>query len=194
MNAPRIAIFASGGGSNAKNLIARFRETRKAEVVLLVCNTVGAGAFQVAAEAHVPALLIDRQAQATPDGSLAAALDSANVQGIILAGYLWKIPDWIVQRFGPHIINIHPALLPAYGGKGMYGHYVHEAVHAAREKWTGITIHRVNEHYDEGTILFQASVAIEPDDSPADIERKVRALEHEHFPRVAEQIITAGQW
>jgi phosphoribosylglycinamide formyltransferase 1 len=194
MNVPRIAIFASGGGSNARNLIARFRETRKAEVVLLVCNKQGAGAFQVAAEAHVPSMLIDRQAQATADSSLAAALDSANVEWIILAGYLWKIPDWLVQRFGQHIINIHPALLPAYGGKGMYGHHVHEAVHAAREKWTGITIHRVNEHYDEGAILFQASVAIEPDDSPADIERKVRALEQEHFPRVAEQLITAEQW
>jgi phosphoribosylglycinamide formyltransferase-1 len=194
MNVPRIAIFASGAGSNAKNLIARFRETRKAEVVLVVCNKSGAGAFQVAADAHVPALLIDRQSQASPDGNLAAALDSAKVDWIILAGYLWKVPDWLVQKFGQRIINIHPALLPAYGGKGMYGHHVHEAVYAAREKYTGITIHRVNEYYDEGAILFQASVAIDPEDSPADIERKVRALEQEHFPRVAEQLITAEQW
>jgi len=191
---PRIAVFASGSGSNARNLMSHFREGNTAEVVLLVCNRPGAGAFQVAAELEVPAILITRQSQFSPEGDLGASLDYYGVQWIILAGYLWKVPDWLVQKFSERIINIHPALLPAFGGKGMYGHHVHEAVHAAREKWTGITIHRVNEHYDEGAILFQASVAIDPDDSPAEIERKVRSLEQEHFPRVAEQLITAEQW
>jgi len=185
---PRIAIFASGGGSNARQLIRHFAGTVSAEVVLLVCNKPGAGALEVAAANGIPSLLINR-ADLEADGLLSSELGKARVDVILLAGYLWKIPGWLIARYPDRILNIHPALLPSFGGKGMYGHHVHEAVHAARESYSGITIHLVNEHYDEGRIIFQASIALDHTDTPARIEEKVRALEQLHYPRVAEQFI-----
>ncbi|MFY8137900.1 MAG: formyltransferase family protein, partial [Flavobacteriales bacterium] len=111
------------------------------------------------------------------------------VEWVILAGFLWKVPGALVEAFPQRIINIHPALLPNYGGKGMYGHFVHEAVHAAGEKESGITIHFVNEHYDEGAVIFQAKATIDPSDGPHEIEMKVRRLEIEHFPKVIDAIL-----
>lgn len=116
-------------------------------------------------------------------------LRNHNITFIVLAGFLWKIPSQLVAAFQDNIVNIHPALLPRYGGRGMYGHFVHEAVHAAHESESGITIHRVNDNYDEGEIIFQARVAILPGDTPTDIENKVRGLEMKHYPEIIEEIL-----
>jgi phosphoribosylglycinamide formyltransferase-1 len=184
----RLVIFASGGGSNARNILNYFRNNQDVQVALIVSNRSDAGVLNIAKEFGLNTKIIHRQDFTEPD-TLVQELVLLQTDMIILAGFLWKIPQQLVKQFPQAIINIHPALLPKYGGKGMYGHFVHEAVHANREKESGITIHFVNEFYDEGQVIFQAKAKVEESDSPVDIERKVRALEIEHFPKVIEECL-----
>lgn len=184
----RIAIFASGAGSNAHNILRYFRHSNRIQAALIGSNKADAGVLKVAEEFDVPTFLIAKSDFTNPE-SLIAKLQTNKIDFIVLAGFLWKLPEALIQAFPNKIVNIHPSLLPKYGGKGMYGHFVHEAVFNNREKFSGITIHLVNEHYDEGNIIFQKNVAINEADTVESIEQKVRALEIEHFPAVIEQLL-----
>ena len=184
----RIAILASGAGSNTANILSYFKTKEFAEIVLIASNKPDAGVLKIATDHAIPTYLLTRENFTS--GSFAEYLSSLQVDLIVLAGFLWKVPEQLVKMFPQQIINIHPALLPKYGGKGMYGHHVHEAVHAAHESESGITIHWVNEHYDEGAIIAQYSTHLEPTDTVADIERKVRALEIQWFPKVIGDLLT----
>ena len=181
----RIAIFVSGGGSNARVLIDRFQAHPEDGVtpVLLVSNQATAGGLMVAAERGIPTLVVKR-ADWRDGQELREALRVYRVDLIVLAGFLWLIPAYLVKAYPKRIVNIHPALLPQYGGKGMYGHHVHEAVKAAGETESGITVHYVNEHYDEGAVIFQAAVRLDPDDTPEEIAERVLRLEHANYWRV----------
>jgi phosphoribosylglycinamide formyltransferase-1 len=181
-----LAIFASGGGSNARKIIEHLNASPDLNVVLVVCNKKNAGVLDIAAEHGIPTLLIDR-ASFYESTAVLDELRSRDVDFIALAGFLWLVPGYLVQAYPRRILNIHPALLPKYGGKGMYGHHVHEAVKAAGDTVSGPTIHWVNEHYDEGDIVYQASTHLDPEDTPEDIARKVLALEHAHYPEVVER-------
>ena len=183
-----IAIFASGTGSNARKIIEYFQDSPDVQVALVVSNKKDAGVLDIAQAHGIPVEVINRKLfYETED--LLAVLNRHQVDFIVLAGFLWLMPAYLVRAFSKRMVNIHPALLPKYGGKGMFGMHVHEAVRAANEAETGITIHYVNEHYDEGDIIFQARCPVTPEDSPADIARKVQALEHLHFPGVISQIL-----
>jgi phosphoribosylglycinamide formyltransferase-1 len=183
-----LAIFASGAGSNAANLIRHFENSKEVKVALIVTNNPHAGVLEIAASNKIPSIIIGRD-----DFKVAAALldvlKKLNISWIILAGFLWKIPAELIHAYPRKIVNIHPALLPKYGGKGMYGHHVHEAVAAAGETESGITIHYVDEHYDSGDIIFQARVALEPGTTASEIERRVRALEMQYFPLEVEKVL-----
>ncbi len=183
----RMAVFASGNGSNALNFFSYFKNHKKIVFDRIYCNNPKAGIIQKAHDVGIDCRLFNRDEWLT--GKITAELKERNTDYIVLAGFLWLVPADLVQAFPNQIINIHPALLPLYGGKGMYGHFVHEAVFAAKEKESGITIHWVNEHYDEGGIIFQAKAEIADTDGPHEIEMKVRALEMEHFPSVIEKAI-----
>ena len=184
----RIVILASGAGSNAANLLGYFKTHNTAEVVLIASNKANAGVLDMA-KAHGVATYLITRSNFNETEEFIAYLNVLQIDLIVLAGFLWKVPETMVKNFPGQIINIHPALLPKYGGKGMYGHLVHEAVHAAGEKESGITIHWVNEQYDEGAIIAQYAVSLSPEDSPSDIERKVRALEMQWFPLVVERVL-----
>jgi len=183
----RIAIFASGAGSNAGKIIEKFTHHPSIFVALIVCNNPEAGVLGIAAEKNIPTLLIEKQAFFN-NGYL-KELSAARIDFIVLAGFLWKVPVTVINAFQGRIINIHPALLPLFGGKGMYGKKVHEAVISAKEAVTGITIHFVDEHYDNGDIIFQDRVLVEPGDTPETLASKIHELEHKHFPNVIEQVI-----
>jgi phosphoribosylglycinamide formyltransferase 1 len=183
----RIAIFASGAGSNARKIIEKFAHHPSVCVALVVCNNPEAGVLGIAAEKNIPTLLIEKQAF-FKDGYL-KELAASRIDFIVLAGFLWKVPVTVINAFQGRIINIHPALLPLFGGKGMYGRRVHEAVINAKEAVTGITIHFVDEHYDNGDIIFQDRVLVEPGDTPETLATKIHELEHKHFPNVIEQVI-----
>jgi phosphoribosylglycinamide formyltransferase-1 len=184
----QIAIFASGAGTNAARIIDYFRHHPGIRVALVVCNKPGAGVLDIAAREHVPALLIEKEPFFRGDAYV-GELQTRQIGFIVLAGFLWKIPTALVRAFPGKIINIHPALLPKFGGKGMYGRFVHEAVIAHSEKETGITIHYVDELYDHGQPIFQAKVIVEPDDTPESLAKKVHLLEYEHFPKIIEEVI-----
>jgi formyltetrahydrofolate-dependent phosphoribosylglycinamide formyltransferase len=181
LQAKRIAIFASGAGSNAEKIITYIKNHPSIKVAVVVCNKPGAGVLDIAAANGIPALLIEKERFFRGDSYL-PELKQYGVDFIVLAGFLWKIPLALINAYPNRIINIHPALLPKYGGKGMYGMKVHEAVLLAGEKESGITIHYVNEHFDEGEHIFQASCTIEAHDTPESLAQKVHALEHRHFP------------
>ena len=183
-----IAIFASGKGSNAKKLIQHFRKNSVAKISLLVCNNPNAEVIEVATEEKIPAILITKKDQQNPSW-LIATLQNHKIDFIVLAGYLWLIPAEVIKEFPNRIINIHPSLLPKYGGKGMYGMKVHEAVKAAREKQSGITIHLIDKEFDKGEIVFQATVTLDENDSAQTIVQKIQQLEHEHFANEVEKII-----
>ncbi|HEY8403132.1 MAG TPA: phosphoribosylglycinamide formyltransferase [Flavobacteriales bacterium] len=185
----KIAILASGAGSNARNIIQYFSGSKEVQVALIASNKAQAGVMDIAREHGIPTFILNKENFLQSDVFL-NELKNLGVDYVILAGFLWKVPANLVKAYEGKILNIHPALLPKYGGKGMYGHHVHEAVHAAREKESGITIHLVNEHYDEGDIYFQVSTAIEEYDTPADIERKVRELEIAYYPDVISKFIS----
>ncbi|KYG76330.1 formyltetrahydrofolate-dependent phosphoribosylglycinamide formyltransferase [Roseivirga ehrenbergii] len=188
MNKKRIAIFASGSGTNAQKVFEYFENHNEAEVVLLLCNKKGAGVLERAKRFGVPTFNFSRE-EFYNTQSVLDRLRKDKVDALVLAGFMWLIPTYLVEAFPNKIVNIHPALLPKFGGKGMYGMHVHEAVKAARESETGITIHLVNEHYDEGSILAQFSCRIEPNDSPDEIARKVQVLEHENYAKVIENLV-----
>lgn len=183
-----IAIFASGTGSNARNIIGYFKNSTDVRVALIVSNKKDAGVLDIAREHDIPVQVIDRRMFYETEEIL-TILRRHKIDFIVLAGFLWLIPEYLVKAFDRKMVNIHPALLPKYGGKGMYGMRVHEAVKAAGETETGITIHYVNEHYDKGDFVFQTRCAVAAEDTPADIARKVQQLEHRYFPEVIAQIL-----
>jgi len=184
----RIAIFASGAGSNAQKIIGHFRGSTRVQVALIVCNKPGAGVLNIAQKEGIPVLLIEKERFFRGDAYL-PEIKKAGISFIILAGFLWKIPTALIQAFPDQIVNIHPALLPRYGGKGMYGNYVHAAVIAAGDKESGITIHYVNERYDEGATIFQARCPVQPGDTPDTLAQRIHALEHAHYPAVIEGLL-----
>jgi phosphoribosylglycinamide formyltransferase-1 len=183
----RIAIFASGQGTNAREIIRFFKEGqhsvlgRRVDISLVVCNKPGAGVLDIADEAGIPFLLIDKEKFFRGSHYL-EEFKNREIAFIVLAGFLWKIPSELIAAFPDRILNIHPALLPAYGGKGMYGMAVHQAVVAARERESGITIHYVDEQYDHGRIFFQASFNLAPEETPDSLAEKIHALEHKYYP------------
>jgi phosphoribosylglycinamide formyltransferase 1 len=183
-----IAIFASGGGSNAQKIMQHFHNHPSIKVALVVSNKHAAGVLDIAHAYGVDTFVIDAK-QIKNTHILLEKIKSKHIDYIVLAGFLVLVPKYLIDAYTNKIINIHPALLPQYGGKGMYGHFVHEAVKAAGEQESGITIHFANEHYDEGDYIFQAKCAITPQDTPEDIALKVLALEHLHFAPVLEKLI-----
>jgi phosphoribosylglycinamide formyltransferase-1 len=184
----RIAIFASGSGSNAQKIAGYFSGSDLARVELVLSNNPDAYVLRRAREAGIETVVFDR-AQWKDDTFIIDTLRARGIDYIVLAGFLWLVPGGLVAAYRDRIVNIHPALLPKYGGKGMYGDNVHRAVIAAGESESGITIHLVDEHYDSGDILAQYRVPVSPDDTPASLAEKIHALEHRYFPQVIEQQI-----
>jgi phosphoribosylglycinamide formyltransferase 1 len=182
-----LAIFASGSGTNAENIIEYFKNQPDRDVKLVLCNNKSAGVLSRAEKHGVETYLFDREMARS--GQVLQKLEDAHIGFIILAGYLWLMPADIVRSFPKRILNIHPALLPKYGGKGMYGMNVHHAVVENRERESGITVHYVNEEYDKGNIIFQAKCPVLPSDTPEDVAHKVHQLEYEHFPKVIEGVL-----
>lgn len=187
----RIAVFASGSGTNAEQVFKYFKDHASIEVVLLLSNNSNAYALQRAKNYNIKNYLFSRK-EFMEGRLLMDYLKGADVTHIVLAGFLWLIPEYLIRAFPERIINIHPALLPKFGGKGMYGSKVHEAVKASCEQETGITIHLVNDRYDEGKILFQGKCPLTQNDSPEQIAACVQKLEHEHYPKVIEKWILGG--
>jgi phosphoribosylglycinamide formyltransferase-1 len=183
-----IAIFASGSGPNAENIIKYFSTRNSAKVSLVLCNKQHALVIKRAGDLGVKAVFFDRSDFYT-SGRVPDLLIENKIDFIILAGFLWLVPESLTRTYEKRMINIHPALLPSYGGKGMYGEIVHKAVIENREKESGITIHYVNDHYDEGDVIFQARCKVEPDDDHESLAKKIHTLEYEHFPRVIEELI-----
>ncbi|MGK2861160.1 MAG: DUF6787 family protein [Chitinophagaceae bacterium] len=184
-----IAIFASGAGSNAKKIIDHFKNSDHINISLVVCNKPGAGVSAIAANENIPSIVIDKDQFFRGDAYTGVFMEK-KIGFIVLAGFLWKIPDKLIEVFPGKIINIHPALLPGFGGKGMYGNYVHEAVIAAGEKESGITIHFVDGHYDNGDIIFQAKCHVYENDTAATLAERIHMLEYEHYPRVIEKLLS----
>ncbi|HEY9008271.1 phosphoribosylglycinamide formyltransferase [Ohtaekwangia sp.] len=183
-----LAVFASGSGTNAEKIFQHFKDHASIDVVLLLSNHAQAYALQRARNAGIETRVFDRQ-QFREQTVILDWLQEKNVTHIVLAGFLWLIPTYLTRAFPHKIINIHPALLPKHGGKGMYGMNVHNAVKHAGDTETGITIHAVDDNYDEGKIIFQASCPVHTGDTPEQIAEKVHALEYTHYPRVIEQWI-----
>jgi phosphoribosylglycinamide formyltransferase-1 len=188
----RIVIFASGSGTNAEEIFRYFKHHDSIRVVGLVSNNPNAFALERAKNHQVPSLVFDRK-QFRETTLVNDWLRQQGTTHLVLAGFMWLIPSVLIREYPDRIINIHPALLPKYGGKGMYGMHVHEAVKAAGEQETGITIHQVNEHYDEGLILFQAKCTVTSVDTADIIAQKVHQLEYAHYPRVIEEWIRSGR-
>ena len=184
----RIVVFASGSGTNAENIINHFNNSSKAVVTNVLCNNPTAKVFDRCEKLNVPCSLFEKDTF-FKENTVLHFLQQKNTDFIILAGFLWKIPKNILSAFPNKIINIHPALLPKYGGKGMYGMFVHNAVKANNESETGITIHYVNENYDEGAIIFQAKTALSSEETPDTIAAKIHILEQKHFPKIIEEVI-----
>ncbi|MFB0946246.1 MAG: phosphoribosylglycinamide formyltransferase-1 [Spirosomataceae bacterium] len=183
-----IAIFASGSGSNAERLTEYFAESKLVNVSLFLTNNKNAGVIERGFRLGIPTVVFSKSPFAKTD-KIVALLVNQHIDYIVLAGFLWLIPENLLKAFPDKIINIHPALLPKYGGKGMWGHHVHDAVVANKETESGITIHLVNEEYDKGEILFQAKCEVSPTDSAVDIATKIQKLEHEHLPPVIEEYL-----
>ena len=183
----KIAILASGNGTNAEAIIQHFKTGKKATIGLVGSNNPKAYVLERADKHGIAHFTFDKKE--FENGSVKAFLLLKRIDLIVLAGFLLKVPENIIQAFPNAIVNIHPALLPKYGGKGMYGNRVHQAVKDAGERKSGITIHWVNEHYDEGKIIFQQEVAIDESDTTEQIAEKVHGLEHKYFPKVIETLI-----
>jgi phosphoribosylglycinamide formyltransferase-1 len=184
-----IAVFASGSGSNAENVIRRFHDSARIRVAVILSNKPDAGVHERAERLGVPSFVFTN-VEFNEGNLILQKLSEYETHFIVLAGFLLRIPADIIRAYPERIINIHPSLLPAYGGKGMYGDYVHRAVVAAGETRTGITIHYVNEHYDEGAIVFQADCPVLPSDTADDVAAKVHELEYRHYPRVIEELLS----
>jgi phosphoribosylglycinamide formyltransferase-1 len=184
----RIAIFASGSGSNAQKIMEYFKKHQDAEVALVLTNNPEAYVLQRADNFEVPSHIFDKHEFYKSD-EIVGLLKNLDIDLIVLAGFLWLIPSNLIQAFPNRIINIHPALLPKFGGKGMYGDHVHQAVLKAAEEESGITIHFVNEHFDEGESIHQSRFKIEKNDDLEIIKFKIQQLEHLHYPKVVEQVL-----
>ena len=183
-----IALFASGAGSNAQKIIEYFKGHTQIKVALVVCNKPGAGVISIAESATIPVLLVEKE-KFFRGNAYIDVLKEQGISFIVLAGFLWKIPDSLIKAFPGKIINIHPALLPNYGGKGMYGSKVHDAVIANKEKESGITIHYVDEQYDHGDIIFQARCSLEESDTTQSLAQKIHLLEHAFYPKIVEETV-----
>lgn len=190
-NQKHIAIFASGAGSNAQKIIDHFRNSDSVRISLIVCNNPSAGVLKIAEKENIEYLLIDKERFFRGNG-YTDELKNKNIGWIVLAGFLWKIPASLLKAYPQKIINIHPALLPKYGGKGMYGNKVHEAVIANNEKQSGITIHYVDEIYDHGKTIFQATCDVFPNDTADALAQRIHILEHQHYPVVIEQLLNSS--
>lgn len=186
----RMAIFASGAGSNAQKIIDHFHHNPQkpaARVVLIVCNNPKAGIIEIAQQENIPVLVVEK---GKFEQGYVPELKNAGIDLIVLAGFLWKVPSSLINAFPGSIINIHPALLPRHGGKGMYGRKVHEAVLAAREKESGITIHYVDEFYDHGSIIYQATCPVYESDTADSLAQRVQELEHRYYPSIIESSLS----
>ncbi|MFK8296996.1 phosphoribosylglycinamide formyltransferase [Capnocytophaga cynodegmi] len=184
----KIIIFASGSGSNAERIATFFKDDKNTRVSLILSNNPKAGVLERAKRLQIPSIVFDRQAFYNSEIVL-DIIQSQNPDLIILAGFLWKFPENIIKNFPNKIINIHPSLLPKYGGKGMYGDFVHQSVIENKETESGITIHYVNENYDEGTIIFQTKTEVSANDTPETLAEKIHQLEYEHFPKVIASLL-----
>jgi len=184
-----IAIFASGSGTNAENIIRYFSNRTSARVCLVLSNRREAYVHKRAASFNVPSVFFDRN-DFYENGKVLKLLKAYDVDFVVLAGFLWLVPPGILQEYSNRIVNIHPALLPGYGGKGMFGDRVHEAVIRSGDRQSGITIHYVNSNYDEGDIIFQAVCPVNDGDTPADLASRIHALEYMHFPVVIEELVS----
>ncbi|MBC8486307.1 MAG: phosphoribosylglycinamide formyltransferase [Bacteroidetes bacterium] len=183
-----IAIFASGSGSNAQRIIEYFNKNRSISVTRIFCNKKDAYVLSRAEKLGIPTFVFGRN-EFYNSNEVLDKLKDDEIDLIVLAGFLWLVPANILSEFSNRIINIHPALLPKYGGKSMYGMRVHEAVISAGEKESGISIHYVNEKYDEGEIIFQKKCIVEKDETPESLSAKIHQLEYEHFPKTIEKLI-----
>ncbi len=186
-----IAIFASGSGTNAQRIAEYFAPNKEVSITRIFCNKPDAYVLQRAQKLNIPTMIFDRK-DFYHSGKVFQQLKDDATDFIVLAGFLWLIPSNIIASFNKKVINIHPALLPNYGGKGMYGHHVHQAVMASGDNESGITIHYVNENYDEGNIIFQAKCKIENGDTPESLAAKIHELEYTHFPLIIEQVIQSN--
>jgi phosphoribosylglycinamide formyltransferase-1 len=183
----RLAIFASGEGTNTQRFIEYYKGSKDVSISLILSNKADAGVIKRANNAGIPTLIVDKETFYKSDSVLKEL--QAKADFIVLAGFLWMIPDNIIKAFADKMINIHPALLPKYGGKGMYGSKVHEAVIANGEKESGISIHYVNEKYDEGKIIFQAKCVIEASDTIETLAKKVHELEYKYYPVIVDKLL-----
>lgn len=188
MNKIKLAVFASGGGTNCENIIRYFEDSDKVKVALVVANKVGIPALEKAERFGVPTRVLPK-ADLNRKDILLPLMKEYSIDFIVLAGFLLVIPDFLINEYDHRIINLHPALLPKFGGIGMYGHHVHEAVKAAGETETGMTVHWVTPKVDGGAIIARFRTPISPDDTPDDIAAKEHLLEMEHFPRVIDEIL-----
>ena len=188
----RIAIFASGSGTNAQNIINFFSDDSQAEVSLLLSNNANAFALERAKTLGVETLVFNKEQLLSPSGVL-KTLQKFNIDFIVLAGFLWKIPKILIDLFEGKIVNIHPALLPKFGGKGMFGTNVHAAVSKSDETKSGITIHYVNNQYDKGVVIFQAECIILPQDTPESLADKIHALEIKHYPKIIKSLLEKNE-
>ncbi|MDR3706536.1 MAG: phosphoribosylglycinamide formyltransferase [Paludibacteraceae bacterium] len=184
----KIAIFASGSGSNAENIVLHFNQNPSIKVNLILTNNSIAGVLDRAKRLNVPTAVFSAK-ELKETNTIPSLLKEYDIDFVVLAGFLLKVPDSLIKAYPNRIVNIHPALLPKYGGKGMYGSRVHEAVVAAGEKESGITIHYINEHYDEGNIIFQGKCEVSPSDTPDDVANKVHELEYKYYPSVIENLL-----
>ncbi|MEM7107317.1 MAG: phosphoribosylglycinamide formyltransferase [Bacteroidota bacterium] len=189
MEKTKVAIFASGSGTNAQRIAEYFQSKNNVKISLILSNKPNAFVLTRAWKLDIPTFVFAHSDFYT-SRSIEETLNQYQIDFIVLAGFLWLVPEYLIRAYPDRIINIHPALLPKYGGKGMYGNKVHTAVKEAGERETGITIHYVNEKYDEGQVIFQAKCAINATDTPDSIASKVHELEYEHFPRLIEHVIT----
>jgi len=186
----RIAIFASGAGSNAQKIIEHFEQHEQVHISLVVCNKPGAGVLKIAAEHGIPVLLIEKE-QFFRGNAYVDELKEQQIDFIVLAGFLWKIPVALIRAYPQKMVNIHPALLPNFGGKGMYGRFVHEAVLEQKEKESGISIHFVDDLYDHGEVIFQARCNVNADDTAETLAQRIHELEHKHFATEIEKLLVS---
>ena len=184
----RIAIFASGSGTNAENLIKHFRTHPLGQVEMVLTNRPEAGVIERSKKLGVETVIFTRQAFYETDQIL-ELLKERKIDLLVLAGFLWLVPSNIIEAFEGRLINIHPAILPKYGGKGMYGNRVHQAVIDSGDTESGITIHHVNQAYDEGSIIFQAGCEVLDDDTPDSLAERIHQLEYKYFPKVVEDLL-----
>ncbi len=184
-----IILFASGNGSNAENICKYFQHHSQIKVVALICNKEGAGVFERVKPYGIPTHLVSKK-QLQDSAYFLNLIAPYNADLLVLAGWLLLVPHYLVNHYEQKIVNVHPSLLPKFGGKGMYGHHVHEAVKEANESETGISIHWVNQHFDEGEIIYQAKTQLSAEDNVEDIAKKIAVLEMANFPKVIESILT----